>query len=193
MSEKKFTLPPRIRKRKYFLLASNNGRKYVSSGLICQAIENQKDILQVGFTTTKKLGSAVVRNKIRRRMREVIRLFFVPEAPAGYNYVFIGRFNTATRSFEALKKDALYLLRAVQSDYERRLSGNGKAPFVETSILSDSVGKNGKDYASDLFDKGKTQTGQNNQSATLSEGGGEKNKINDKFFCVSTTNPEIEE
>lgn len=142
MSDKKFTLPSRIRKRKHFLLASNNGRKYVSAGLICQAIENQKDVLQVGFTTTKKLGSAVVRNKIRRRMREVVRLFFAPEAPKGYNYVFIGRFNTATRSFEALKKDTLYLLRAVQADYEQRLSVTTRENDADCQHLSDEVLKN---------------------------------------------------
>ncbi|MBQ6854019.1 MAG: ribonuclease P protein component [Alphaproteobacteria bacterium] len=176
MSEKKFTLPSRIRKRKYFLLASNNGRKYVSSGLICQVIENQKDILQVGFTTTKKLGSAVVRNKVRRRMREVVRLFFAPEAPIGYNYVFIGRFNTATRSFEALKKDALYLLRAVQADYEQRLSGKEKSDSLASSTLFEEIGKNGKDSVSTLIGKRIIPAEQNNQSSTLFEGVGKNEK-----------------
>ena len=73
--------------------ATHNGRKFVASSVILQVIPNEKETFRVGFTTTKKLGCAVIRNKIRRRLREAVRLIFAPKALIGYDYVFIGRYN----------------------------------------------------------------------------------------------------
>ena len=111
MSKKNFSLPERILKRKTFMRATHNGRKFVSSGVILQVIPNDKKIVRVGFTTTKKLGCAVIRNKIRRRLREGVRLAFAPNALIGYDYVFIGRSATTNREMELLKQDMLYVLR----------------------------------------------------------------------------------
>ncbi len=110
MPEKSFSLPIRIRNRKDFLRAANNGRKFRAVGLLFQAVPNNLKISRIGFTTTKKLGKAVIRNRIRRRMREIARLFFIPAAPKGYDYVFIGRNTTLDRPFELLKNDVLYIL-----------------------------------------------------------------------------------
>ena len=111
MAQKNFSLPERILKRKTFLRATHNGRKFVASSVILQVIPNEKETFRVGFTTTKKLGCAVIRNKIRRRLREAVRLIFAPKALIGYDYVFIGRSITATRKMDLLKQDMLYVLR----------------------------------------------------------------------------------
>ena len=110
MANKTFPLPARIQNRKDFLRAANNGRKFQAVGLLLQAVPNNKGKLRIGFTTTKKLGKAVVRNRVRRRLREVVRLFFTPYAPQGYDYVFIGKTTTADRSFDLLKNDITYVL-----------------------------------------------------------------------------------
>lgn len=111
MVKKRFSLPERILKRKIFMRATHNGRKFVTSSVILQVIPNDKNTFRVGFTTTKKLGCAVIRNKIRRRLREAVRLTFAPQALIGYDYVFIGRSTTANREMELLKQDMLYVLR----------------------------------------------------------------------------------
>ncbi len=110
MTVQSFSLPARIRNRKEFLRAANNGRKFRAEGLLFQAVPNNLNRTRVGFTTTKKLGKAVIRNRIRRRMREIARLFFIPTAPKGYDYVFIGRRTTLDRPFDLLKNDMTYIL-----------------------------------------------------------------------------------
>ena len=60
---------------------------------------------RVGFTTTKKLGNAVIRNRIRRRLREAARLTLPEVARRGFDYVLIGRAGAADRPFAELQKD----------------------------------------------------------------------------------------
>jgi len=65
---------------------------------------------RIGFTCTKKLGNAVIRNRIRRRIREAARLAMPQIAMAGHDYVLIGRASAEKRGFEALKKDIISAL-----------------------------------------------------------------------------------
>lgn len=58
-----------------------------------------------GFTATKKLGNAVARNRIRRRLKEVVRLVAPSQARAGCDYVLIAREAAATRLFATLERD----------------------------------------------------------------------------------------
>jgi ribonuclease P protein component len=60
---------------------------------------------RVGFTATKKLGNAVVRNRVKRRLRELARLRLCGFARPGHDYVLIGRATTAERAFPELEKD----------------------------------------------------------------------------------------
>jgi ribonuclease P protein component len=58
-----------------------------------------------GFTTTKKIGGAVVRNRARRRMREAARLLLPQLGVAGADYVFIARQDTASAPWPRLLDD----------------------------------------------------------------------------------------
>lgn len=58
-----------------------------------------------GFTVTKQLGNAVVRNRIRRRLREAIRLVAAANARADHDYVLIARAPTLDRPFADLVRD----------------------------------------------------------------------------------------
>ncbi len=60
---------------------------------------------RVGFTVTKKVGNAVVRNRTKRRLREAVRLGLDPEPIAGFDIVVIGRDKTADRPFADLIDD----------------------------------------------------------------------------------------
>lgn len=112
MNSKKFSLPNRIKKRKDFLRAASNGRKFHASSLLLQVVPSAKsNFLRIGFTTTKKLGKAVIRNRIRRRLKEAVRLYFSPKAPKGYDCVFIGRAATNEKPFGFLKNDVIYVLK----------------------------------------------------------------------------------
>jgi len=61
--------------------------------------------LRAGFTATRKIGKAVVRNRARRRLRAAACLLLPLHGQAGTDYVFIARAQTVNRSWTALLDD----------------------------------------------------------------------------------------
>ena len=56
---------------------------------------------RVGFTVTKKVGNAVVRNRIRRRLKEAVRVHAAGDMQPGNDYVIVGREEVLTAPFAA--------------------------------------------------------------------------------------------
>lgn len=102
-----------LKKRKYFVEAAK-GYKAVTNGLVIQAALNlpsQKNSFPdnacgVGFTATKKLGKAHIRNFVKRRLRVIARNLLRQHGLSGINYIFIGRHNTAELDFAYLQRKA---------------------------------------------------------------------------------------
>ena len=69
-----------------------------------RAREGSTDI-GAGFTATKKIGGAVVRNRAKRRLREAARLALPLHGKAGHDYVFVARSGTTVRPWERLVDD----------------------------------------------------------------------------------------
>jgi ribonuclease P protein component len=72
-------------------------------------LANGLDHSRVGLTTPRKMGNAVVRNRIRRRIREILRLAWA-DAPRGMDIVVNPRRSACNREYEELRKDLLSLL-----------------------------------------------------------------------------------
>lgn len=105
----------RIKKRADFLKAQKYGKSAVASGLVLQVVESnsvskESPGIKIGFTATKKVGNAVRRNRIKRRLRAVAREVIPECAAEGYDYVLIGRHSSAERDFQSLIKDLKYTL-----------------------------------------------------------------------------------
>ena len=82
------------------------GRKAPSPGLVLQALDrNDAAPVRLGFTVTKKVGNAVVRNRTRRRLREAARLLLAQTPATGADLVLVGRDTTRTRRFDLLMDD----------------------------------------------------------------------------------------
>ncbi len=80
----------KLRNRADFLAAAS-GAKVPLSGFVLQARDRRdKSAPRVGFTVSKKVGTAVERNRVRRRLREIIRSRGGEMRP-GHDYVLIGR------------------------------------------------------------------------------------------------------
>jgi ribonuclease P protein component len=102
----------RLKKRAEFLRAAAKGRKSAQPGLVLQALpRDDKGPARLGFTVTKKIGGAVIRNRARRRLKEAVRLEFATAAPTGVDLVVIGRDATKERPFSALRQDLRAALR----------------------------------------------------------------------------------
>lgn len=99
-------LPTRLKRRADFLRVAAKGRKAPMPGLVLQALPHpQVAEVRLGFTVTKKVGNAVVRNRTRRRLKEAARLLFREQAVSGVDLVLIGRDGTRGRPFKALQDD----------------------------------------------------------------------------------------
>lgn len=95
----------RLKSRAEFLRVAR-GRRCARPGLVlqCRALDGNGTI-RVGFTATKKLGRAVTRNRVKRRLRAVAAALLAGAGRPGYAYVLIGRAATATRPYRALLDD----------------------------------------------------------------------------------------
>src|SRR5918993_2902138 len=101
---------PRLTRRSEFLRAAGRGRKAARPGLVLQALpttggDDGAAPLRLGFTATKKIGGAVVRNRAKRRLREAARLTLSAETAPGWDLVLIARDATASRPFAQLLGD----------------------------------------------------------------------------------------
>jgi ribonuclease P protein component len=95
-----------LKKRSDYLALRNGARAPTSSFLLVgkQRSDARPDI-RVGVTVTKKIGNAVLRNRIRRRLKEAARQIFPLHAKAGCDYVLIAREAAAKRLFAVLLDD----------------------------------------------------------------------------------------
>ena len=95
----------RLKQRADFLAAAT-GAKAPVSGFVLQARDRREDgPVRVGFTCSKKVGNAVERNRVRRRLREVVRLSPPDRMRRGYDYVLIGRRTALEQPFSRLVED----------------------------------------------------------------------------------------
>ena len=79
----------------------NKGKSGVSPFLVVYARPNRSGRNRLGVTVGAKLGKAVVRNRARRRLREVYRLS-LPELKKGYDVVLVARARTAQAPWQEL-------------------------------------------------------------------------------------------
>jgi ribonuclease P protein component len=97
----------RLKNRPDFL-AANAGRRWATSGFVVLAhprSDRAGKPARIGFTVTKKIGGAVVRNRLKRRLRALARQVLAPEAQEGTDYVVIGRPDGVHRPFAEMITD----------------------------------------------------------------------------------------
>jgi len=95
----------RLKQRADFLAAAG-GTKVPAAGFVLQAHERHGvRTVRVGFTVSKKVGNAVERNHVRRRLREVVRLTPRTALRPGHDYVLIGRRAALELPFARMTED----------------------------------------------------------------------------------------
>jgi ribonuclease P protein component len=98
--------PQHFKRRADFLRVAAKGAKAPAPGLVLQALaRGDQAPARIGFTVTRKVGNAVVRNRARRRLREAARLVLAEQPMTGVDLVLIGRAGTLSRDFRALQAD----------------------------------------------------------------------------------------
>jgi ribonuclease P protein component len=115
-----------IKKRADFL-AANRGKRYATPGFVLLVKDRQDSdpAIRLGITITKKVGNAVVRNRMRRRFRELAREMLADKGKAGADHVLIGRDGGIERDFGELRAD---LAKALGKLCGSSPSGEGNHP-----------------------------------------------------------------
>jgi ribonuclease P protein component len=95
----------RLRQRADFLAAAS-GSKTSAAAFVLQARKRIDDgPARLGFTVSKKVGNAVERNRVRRRLREIVRLSGANRMQSGHDYVLIGRRAALRLPFTRIAQD----------------------------------------------------------------------------------------
>ncbi len=110
----------RLRRRSEFLSVQDRGQKFPAECLLAIALPNPSPDApaRAGFTVSSKVGNAVVRNRIRRRLRELYRQAKA-SFPKGVDVVFIARTSAADADLPRLRRS---FDRVAQDLRRRRLS-----------------------------------------------------------------------
>ena len=89
------------------------GKSAVGGGMVLYCRKNRLDHNRLGLTASTKLGHAVVRNRARRRLREVYRLHN-PELKQGYDIILVARTRTVKASWQELNDTFMKLCRKLE-------------------------------------------------------------------------------
>jgi ribonuclease P protein component len=104
----------RLRQRADFLAAAT-GAKVPTAAFVLQ-VRKRADSgpIRVGFTVSRKVGTAVERNRVRRRLKEVVRQSAATGLSRGHDYVLIGRRAALSLPFESITEDFNRALRRLR-------------------------------------------------------------------------------
>ena len=95
----------RLRQRADFLAVANGARASAAAFVVQSRHRNDDGPIRVGFTVTKKNGTATERNRIRRRLRELVKRLPVVSLRPHSDYVLIGRRAALTCEFSNMLED----------------------------------------------------------------------------------------
>ncbi|MEP2735597.1 MAG: ribonuclease P protein component [Erythrobacter sp.] len=114
-----------LTKRSDFL-AANKGLRNARPGFVLLTRANGEEGTRFGITVTKKIGNAVVRNRMKRRFRELLRAALPENGLPNTDHVLIGRAGGVERDFAAMEAELLVALnRAAEGKGDARRSRYG--------------------------------------------------------------------
>ncbi|QUL37705.1 ribonuclease P protein component [Erythrobacter sp. JK5] len=108
--------------RRADFLAANKGLRNARAGFVLLTRPNDGQGIRCGITVTKKIGNAVVRNRMKRRFRELLRAALPEKGLPDHDHVLIGRAGGVERDFHTMAEDldkALDRARAGKGDSAR--------------------------------------------------------------------------
>jgi ribonuclease P protein component len=101
----------RLRQRADFLAVANGARANGTAFVLQARARDDAGPVRIGFTVTKKNGNAPQRNRIRRRLRELVKRLDVISMRPHHDYVLVGRRAALDRDFAAMLDDLRSALR----------------------------------------------------------------------------------
>lgn len=104
----KKTVP--IKKNYEFMRVYKKGKFYVGKFIILYVLSNNFEMTRLGVTTSKKVGKSVIRNRLRRLIKESYRVQ-EENIPTGFDLVFVARNNDTIPGYWEIKREMKFLLK----------------------------------------------------------------------------------
>lgn len=101
----------RLRKSKDFTQVRREGRSWADRLLVLIAHRTHNPTSRFGFSVSKRVGNAVVRNRVKRRLREAVRTELAPRIDDGWDFVVIARRDAADADYHRLNRSLMRLFR----------------------------------------------------------------------------------
>lgn len=105
----------RVKRNEDFQTIIHKKKSVVSRCFVLYYMENNLDHCRIGISVSKKLGNAVVRNKIKRQVREISNVVF--DKKKAYDYVVIVRNNYLNKTFDENKQDLIQLENKIRTNH----------------------------------------------------------------------------
>lgn len=112
----------RLKRRTDFRAAATGARAPASAFTVQARHRAETGPARVGFTVSKQVGNAVERNRVRRRLREIVRLAEAAALREGHDYVLVGRRAALAAPFDDMMRELGAALRRV---HDGKQSGRG--------------------------------------------------------------------
>jgi ribonuclease P protein component len=129
----------RLRQRKDFLAAAAGAHASTAGFVVQERSRDDGGPARVGFTVSKKVGGAVERNRVRRQLREIVRLSAAAGLHAGNDYVVVGRRAALGIPFGRMAEDFSGALRRLEK-VRRRGPGKSSGEVKGTDARHMSTG-----------------------------------------------------
>lgn len=100
----------RVRENARFQEIRRKGQSYSNQMLVLCVLKNDQENSRFGFSISKRIGNAVVRNRIKRRLREAMRLR-IAEVKPGWDLVFIARYAIRRADYHEMDATCARLIR----------------------------------------------------------------------------------
>jgi ribonuclease P protein component len=117
----------RLKKRRDFLRVAKTKQSIVKRAFVLQYTKSKVEPLddklleaRLGFTVSKRVGNAVERNRVRRRLKEASRIIFPKYGIPNYDYVLIGRKNALFMDFKTIEKTLKKSLKIIKYKEESK-------------------------------------------------------------------------
>lgn len=110
----------RLKKRYQFNYVYKSGEHFSGEHMVLYVVSSKTKNIKVGLAVTKKIGKAVVRNRVRRQLREIIKKQ-VPNLKQNYNIIVVARENITSTSFETLTNEFLKLIKKANLTNEENI------------------------------------------------------------------------
>lgn len=106
-----------VRSNREFNNIIHTGKKYVGNIFYVYMLKNDYAFNRYGVAVSTKIGNAVIRNKYKRRIRNIIDIVEIPYN--GYDLIFVARQKIRSVKFNSMKNDVIKIISLIGENYEK--------------------------------------------------------------------------